>query len=262
MNELGPFTFWELFALALGVSVIIGVGGVFVAHKWLRGRLGDAHNDVVVALYATAAVIYAVLIAFLVIAVWESYSAAKDNVANEASQLTTMYRETEAMPAVERSAIRPLIRDYTEAVIKEEWKVQASGGQSSAAREAIVKIYRVLAAQAPHATSPVTNQFVDDLSMMTSDRTKRVLATQDQIPWILWLGLLAGGLVVVLGGGVLYMENVRLHAAFSGVVAGLIGVLLFSTVVLDRPFEGKFAIKPDAFEHAFSVYQSVDQTPV
>lgn len=262
MNELGPFTFWELFVLIIVLSAVIGGGSVLVAHRWLRTRVKDGHNDVLVPLYATAAVIYAVLLAFIVIAVWEQFSAARETVSSEASTLTTMYRETEAMPGAERAAMRGLIRKYTETVIHDEWNVQAGGGQSPAAREAIVQMYRVIGSQPPRQATPTDVQFATDLANMASDRTKRLLATQDQLPWILWLGLIAGGIVVVVLGAVLYMEDVRLHAATSAWVGALIGLLLFGVVVLDRPFEGMFQIKPDAFEHAIAVYDSVDQTPV
>ena len=262
MNELGPFNFWELLVLIVGVSVLSGGVGVWLAHRWLRGRVGGGHNDVLVPLYATAAVIYAVLLAFIVIAVWEQYSAAKNDTAREASTLTTMYRETQAMPPQERTALRRLIREYTEAVIGPEWKAQPAGGTSAVARRAIIEMYGILGRERQSvAGNPISPQFLSELATMTSDRTTRLLASQDELPWILWLGLITGGIVVVVTGSCLFMEDVRLHAALSALVAALIGVLLFSTVVLDRPFRGKFGIKPDQFEHAVAVYNAVDQTP-
>ena len=262
MKELGPFTFWELLVLSVGAFTLLGAGGVWATHGRLRTRAGRDHNDVVVPIYATAAVIYAVLLAFIVIAVWELYTAANDNVANEASALTTMYRITEAMPKAERAQLRVELRDYTEAVIGPEWKVQENGNTSPAARVAVLQIYRTLGRYpTTTATTPVDDEFVSQLSTMASDRNKRTLAAQDRLPWILWLGLVAGGIVVVLMGAALFMENVLPHAAVSGVVGALVGVLLFSTVVLDRPFQGKLGIKPDAFDHSLAVYTQVDRIP-
>lgn len=262
MNELGPFSFWELIALVVGGTAVFGWAGVRVGHRWLTGRVGEGHNDVLVPLYATAAVIYAVLLAFIVIAVWEDYSAAKDKAAGEASTLTTMYRETQAMPVGERASLRRLLRAYTDAVIGQEWKVQGSGGTSPVARDAIVEMYSVIGAQPRDvASDSVNSQFVSELSTMTSDRTERLLTAQDRLPWILWLGLIAGGIVVIAAGCCLYMSDVGLHAAVSAIVAALIGVLLFSTLVLDRPFQGRFGVKADQFEHAIAVYDAVDRTP-
>ena len=147
MHELGPFTFWELLVLIVGGTATLGWAGAWLAHRVLSSRVRNGHNDVLVPLYATAAVIYAVLLAFIVIAVWEQFSAANDNAASEASTLTTMYRETQAMPLGERASLRHLLREYTESVIGTEWKVQGKGGTSAVARKAIVEMYTVLGEQ-------------------------------------------------------------------------------------------------------------------
>ena len=261
MNELGPFSFWELFVLVVVVFAVLGALGVVLTHRRLTRRVHEGHNDSVVPIYATSGVIYAVLLAFTVIAVWEQYTAAKDNVNNEAAALTTMYRETEAMPRAERPELRVLIREYTEAVVGPEWKEQANGGSSAVARRAIVDVHANLAAHPPTAaTAPINAAFVTQLSDMTTARNKRTLATRDTLPWILWVGLITGGLVVVALSWFLYMANAQLHALLSAMVGGLIGVLLFSTVALDRPFKGKLGIRPEAFQHSLEVYDLVDQT--
>ena len=258
MHELGPFTFWELLALIAAVSLALGSLGVVYVHRRLEGRVGDSHNDVVIPIYATAGVIYAVLLAFVVIAVWEQFTGAEDNVSSEASSLTTLYRETAAMPPSEQRALRRLLRSYTEAVTRTEWAAMRHGGTSAVAREDLIELYAVVG-NAPAANSSLDQAFITELSTMASARTKRILDGQGQLPWILWVSLVAGALVVVAMGWFLYMPSVRLHAGLSATVAGLVGLLLFTTLVLDRPFSGRLGIKPDAFEHAVAVFDSVDQ---
>jgi hypothetical protein len=65
--------------------------------------------------------------------------------------------------------------------------------------------------------------------------------------------------VVVVMTSFLYMENAWPHAAVSSLLAVMIGVLLFITLVLDHPFRGSLSIKPDSFEHAVAIYTSLDQ---
>ena len=262
MNELGPFTFWELFVLIVVMFTALGALGVLGIHRWLTGRVREGHNDAVVPMYATAGVIYAVLLAFTVIAVWQQYTAAKDTVNHESTALTTMYRETEALPAAERPELRKLIRDYTAAVIGPEWKAQElNGGTSPAARAALVDLYETLAAHQPTAeTAPINAAFVTNLSDVTTARNERTLSSRDTLPWILWVGLISGGLLVIAMSWFLYMGSASLHAALSGMVGALIGILLFSAVALDRPFHGKLGVKPEAFEHSIEVYNLVDVT--
>ena len=97
-----------------------------------------------VPIFLTTGTIYAVFLAFLVVAVWESYDAAHANVAEEASSLATLYRESAGMDAGASSALRSLIKEYTEAVIQDEWRVQAAtGGASPKAREAGLNMFRL-----------------------------------------------------------------------------------------------------------------------
>jgi hypothetical protein len=260
VTELGPFTFWELLILTVVTTTLIGGAAVWLVHDRLRGKVSEGHNDVVVPIYATAGVIYAVLLAFIVIAVWEQYTAAKENVVDEASALTTMYREATAMPPTESSALRELVRGYTEAVAGPEWKAQQHGATSPVARQDLEQMYRNLGQQPPGiASSAINTQFLDELGVVASDRTKRTLESDEQLPWVLWLGLIMGGIVVVVMTAFLYMENARPHAALSSVLAAMIGVMLFITLVLDHPFRGKIGIDPGPFEHATSVYASLDQ---
>src|SRR5258708_6808985 len=129
MNELGPFSFWELLVLIVGGSALLGGIGVWVAHRLMgrRGRLGEDHNSVLIPRHTVAAVIYSVLLAFIVIAVWQQYSEVKGNVASEASTLATMYRETQGMPIGERTELRRLSRQYTESVVDPEWAAPRPG---------------------------------------------------------------------------------------------------------------------------------------
>jgi hypothetical protein len=62
-----------------------------------RAARGD-HNDVAGFIIAVVGVIYAVLLAFVVIVGWENFSRAKGVVGQEASALRTVYRDSGAFP--------------------------------------------------------------------------------------------------------------------------------------------------------------------
>lgn len=256
--ELGPFTFWELLTGIVVVSVLAAVVGVWYSHRRLSGRVGEGHNEVVVPIYATAGVIYAVLLAFIVIVVWEQFTAATENVADEASALATMYRETVALPDPERGKLRKEVREYTEAVMGPEWKLQAHGGASPVARAEVVDMYRTVGNQTSRLLSnPVNQQVLQEIGIVAADRNKRTLASEENLPWVLWLGLIVGDVVLVVMSFLLYMSNAWIHAVCVALVAAMTGVLLFTTLVLNHPFEGKLGIRPHAFEHSVTVFNQV-----
>ncbi len=78
--------------VVFGVLVVIGVCLAAVAGLELVQRLVPAekrqqHNDVAGFLYAVVGVVYAVLLALLLIGVWEQYQRAHETVENEANSV-------------------------------------------------------------------------------------------------------------------------------------------------------------------------------
>src|SRR5579872_2818993 len=68
----GPAMSEGLYAvLFIGGTVLFGVVGVLVGRRIVRHHVAEGHNDVLVPLFMTAGVIYAVLLGFTVVAEWE-----------------------------------------------------------------------------------------------------------------------------------------------------------------------------------------------
>jgi hypothetical protein len=81
-------------------------------------------------IYAVLGVIYAVLIALVVIAVWEDYAAARDTVEREASELDDVFRLAHPLPDPEGRQLQELARSYAQVVVDEEWALMAQGRTS------------------------------------------------------------------------------------------------------------------------------------
>jgi hypothetical protein len=248
--------------IVIGLSVLYAASGVAIVHKRMHGHVVEGHNDVLSPIFATAGVIYAVLLGFLVVVVWESYDNAKANIADEATHLTTAYRLTAGMrfPA-ERIAMRAALRRYTKAVIEDEWTRQALTGKASPdARAAVGNMYSAFHVMPlTQSGSQINGEFLRTLSAITVERNRRIIQAAESLPWIIWLGLVLGGAIVVGLTFVLYMETVWLHVVVSSVLAALIGTLLYLVIVLNRPFVGPMALTPEPFEYVNSFYDAVDQ---
>jgi hypothetical protein len=75
----------------------------------------------------------------------------------------------------------------------------------------------------------------------------------------MWFAILGGALVIVTMSVVIYMERPLPHMIMAGSMAALIGLLLFSCMLLSRPFRGAVAISPEAFEKTLIVFDDVDR---
>lgn len=245
----------------IGIAVLYAFFGVTLVRRFMQSHVREGHNDVLVPIFLTAGTLYAVLLGFLVIAVWENYEAAKDNAAEEASTLATLYRQTNGMVPSEQHTMRVLLREYTEAVAVDEWPIQAAtGGASPRARKAVADTYRVFATMSPQmAAAPITTEYLQTMRVVASDRNRRTLQASESLSGVLWIGLLVGGAIVIGMTFLLYMDATWPHVLTSGMMAALIGTLLFITLLLNRPYAGPLALTPEPFEHSLSVFASVDK---
>src|SRR5271163_4308022 len=106
-----------LIFVAAAAAIGFSIAGVWLGRCLLRGRVAAGHHEVVLAFLQTGGTLHAVFLAFLVVAVWQSYDAARANVADEASALATLYRASTGMEAGMENGLRKLIRNYADAVI-------------------------------------------------------------------------------------------------------------------------------------------------
>jgi Protein of unknown function (DUF4239) len=107
--------------------VIAAVLGLVLVQRLVPSSLREEHNDVAGFIYAVVGVMYAVLMAFVVIVVWQAYEAAKDTVESEANELAGVYFLADRFPDPERERVRGLARSYARVVVEEEWPLMERG---------------------------------------------------------------------------------------------------------------------------------------
>ena len=78
-------------------------------------------------IYAALGVIYAVLLALVVIAVWEEFGRARVTVESEANALAEIFWLAHELPEPEGPHLQELARSYAEVVVDEEWPLMQQG---------------------------------------------------------------------------------------------------------------------------------------
>ena len=96
------------------------VVGHTVVQRIVPSHLRQQHNEVAGFIYAVLGVIYAVLIALVVIAVWEDYAAARDTVEREASELDDVFWLAHPLPDPEGRQLQELAHSSAQVVVDEE----------------------------------------------------------------------------------------------------------------------------------------------
>ena len=236
--------------LVVAISVLIAVAGLTLVQRLVPSRLRQEHNDVAGFIYAVLGVIYAVLIALVVIAVWEDFAAARDTVEREASELDDVFRLAHPLPEPEGRQLQELARSYAQVVVDEEWALMAQGRTSPQAWDLLDEMtlhfenveVRTKAEQVRYAEALAR---MDELA---DARNARLVEAGEGIPFVLW-GVLAVGGIIVVGFAYLFgLENTLVHKLMVGALALLISSVLFTIGVLEYPFSGDVRVSPEAFE--------------
>lgn len=256
---MGSAGMWLALAAVVVVCIVVTLGFMRLSYWILPESAGTEHNSSLSPFLTIIGLMFGALLGFTVVVAFEQFSSAAENVANEATTLTTMYRQTTTMPDPERTQIRQLLRVYTTAVEGPEWQSEKVGAANNTARHAITQMYGVIGSQQPSlVNSPVTSNFVGQLTTLASDRNTRILDASPRIPPVLWCGLLIGAVILVTITGFMRLGDRRGHVVLCSAVAVLLGLLLFVIFSLDRPFNNQTGVKPSPFAHSVEVFDAVD----
>src|SRR3954467_15981605 len=148
MGDYGIAGLWGLLALSLVAAVLIAAAAMWLADRTLTEPVSEGHNGALSPFITCVGLVYGALLGFVIVVAWEQFSSAETNVSNEASTVTTMYRQTVGMPVPEQTQMRVLLRKYTGAVEGPEWeKAIGSGTGTESARDALNEMYRVLGSE-------------------------------------------------------------------------------------------------------------------
>jgi hypothetical protein len=237
-----------LTVLAVALVAVAGLGAV---QRLVPASLRREHNDVAGFIYAVVGVIYAVLLALMVIAVWEEHEVARATVREEANGLADVFWLAHSLPEPEGPRLQELARSYAAVVAEEEWPLMARGGGSSPEAWALMDEMRLgvqgleVRTQADRVLFEHALEHVDELA---DARRARMVEAEEGIPAVLWAVLVCGGVITVGFTYLFGLENTWSHRLMVAAVAGLIALVLFTVGSLEYPFSGGARVGPEAFE--------------
>ncbi len=182
--------------LTVCAVALVAVAGLEAVQRFVPAALRQEHNDVAGFIYAVVGVVYAVLLALVVIAAWEEHEEAKSTMGAEANGLAEVFWLAHRLPEPEGPRIQELARSYATVVAEEEWEAKARGGGSSAEAWALMDELR-LSVQGvevrTQAEQVLFEQGLDRVNELADARRERMVEAEEGIPAVLWAVLVLGG---------------------------------------------------------------------
>lgn len=254
LNRIGnwfsdlPTTTAVIIALTAGAG--LSALGLLVVHPLFPHRVRSTHNDVSGFVLGIVGVIYAVLLAFIAVAIWQNFGRAEDLVQSEANLVGDLYRDTVAIPDPTASKLRNYLFDYAEIVAQDEWPALASGQPEEASGWQLLDSFHSDLLQFhthDEALASMQADMVRTLNMLYDARRGRFNAATAGMPSILWWNLIAGAVILMLFTYLFGVPNLPMHLSMVSLLGALIGLVLVLIVLLNNPFRGQSHVSVEPF---------------
>lgn len=233
--------------LACGAAAVLGL---LIVHPIIPHRLRSAHNDVSGFILATVGVVYAVLLAFIAIAVWQDFDQADRLVQTEANLVGDLYRNTVALPEPMAQNLRHDLFVYAETVVQDEWPTLMAGREEAAEGWQLLDRFHLELVQlhAPDfGTASQQAGMIRTLDELYDARRGRFHAATANLPSILWWNLIAGAVLLMLFTYLFGVPHLVMHATMVGLLGAVIGLVLALILLLDHPFRGENHVSVEPF---------------
>jgi hypothetical protein len=240
------------------ILVVLPTATAMICTVAIRKRLSldrlRSNNEVAGFKFATIGVLFAVLLGFAVIVVWEKFSDAENKVALEAGAAATIYRLAGGIPEDSGQALRTAISAYLKSAIENDWPAMERGKASAATNHALDNLYAiVLHYQPPDARgTALLTEALQQLNTLTQARRARIVLAAGIVPGVVWLVLFTGATLTIAFTFFFGTQNLRAQTLMTGALSALICSGLLVIIAIDHPFAGSVKVKPEALENVLT----------
>ncbi|MEO7201511.1 MAG: hypothetical protein ABI431_02405 [Candidatus Tumulicola sp.] len=241
----------------VGGFMLLTVTVGYLVDRFASRDVRIAHNDLAGFILAVIGVVYAVLLAFVTIGVWERYQQAEARSFDEGTKLAVIYRDADRFP--QSRELREAVRAYTESVINDEWPLMRHGGQSAKADrllERVDSIVRALPVDGP-GRQDVHAEMLEAVNSTQTDRDTRLSEDSTGIDGLLWVVLVSGAVITVGFTFFFGFRHSLMQQLMTGALGLLIAMVLFLTVALNYPYRGNISVPPEAFHSAVRTFDAL-----
>ncbi|MDP2922238.1 MAG: DUF4239 domain-containing protein [Candidatus Omnitrophota bacterium] len=242
--------FLLLSVIVVGVTVVISTAGILFMRRFISHQKLKSHNDIAGAIFGTLGMAYTVLIAFVVVTVWQSFDKATFNTEREANCLVDLYRDSESFSEPSRKQIRNLLNEYAQVVTGDEWQLLSQGKPSPKVQEVINKLNTLYSNYLPKT---ITDQIffeesVRKLNELCELRRERLIDSRHGTHPMLWFVLIVGAIFIIAFTSFFGSENLHSQVTMSILLSVFIALILLTILAFDYPFTGSVNISPEPFK--------------
>jgi hypothetical protein len=242
---------WVAAVIVVAVPTVLGVLGPHVVRRYVKLEKLTTNNEIAGFKFATVGVLYAVLLAFAIILVWQKFSDAETLVAQEAGAAETIFRLSSSLGEVPRKEqLRGALTAYLAVAVADDWPAMDRGEDegSPSARQALDDLYAaLLAPPLPQGGDAIlVPEILHQLDLITKARRARLVAAAGSVPGVVWMVLFGGAILTVVFTFFFGTRSLPAQTLMTALLSLLIFFELLTIVTIDRPFSGAVRVEARA----------------
>lgn len=246
---LRTFSTWFLVAIVLGgATALAACGCVLFRHR--ASGLVDATDDTVTGVIVSIlAGIYGIILAFVIVVLWQGYQDAQGVVSDEANALSQLARNIEGFPPAQHAAIASALAVYVRSVVRDDWPAMQHGRDSERTSAALERLYGAVQTYTPSEPARVAfyDRSTENLEELAARRRQRIGLSQHGLPGVLGALMVGGALLIVWFTYFFSVPRQSVHIVMSGGVALLLAFNLLLALLLQNPFAGEISVSSGVF---------------
>ena len=218
---------------------------------WPRGKR-HGYNELIGWQLTILGTTYAVILGFMLYAVWTTLGEADLNIDAEANAVVDAYRLADGLAEPQRTEVRRLARDYVDTVLSREWPQMARGEipeKSAAIDQEMWTIVMSIKVGTPEELS-AKEHVMSELESLGKRRFTRIRQSKTGLPAMLWWVLLVGGGLTILSSCALGSEDWKVQSLEVFCFSLLIALSLVTIANIHRPFRGLIHVSDYSFRQA------------
>jgi hypothetical protein len=242
---------WLVFFLInltfVGISLLL----LFIIRICFHYEVRQRHNDVASAIFNRAGAIHGIILAFVVIVLWQQFDKAYEDALKEGTEARELYRDLSLYPNQPqvRGALQSL-PDFVRLVVEDEYPAMRKMKMSPATEEAMDTLWNrtlKINPQTPQEQILYT-KILRTLESLSKLRAQRLIEMDTSLPPLIWVALIVGSMVTILFTIIFGAEKLWLHAVLTSMFAVIIATTYFLIIELDYPFMGGISVEPSSYK--------------
>ena len=248
---------WVL-VLFLFLFTALAMTGPFLVRRRVRLARLRGNNEVAGFKFAVIGVLYAVLLAFVVIISWERFHDAESALAKEAGAGATIYRLAGGLDETSAAALRANLGAYLRSVLADDWPAMVRGHSSEVTTRMLSDLYDEVIRFRPAdlRDANLHAELLSELDQVTRARRERLVMAEGTVPGAIWFVLFLGALLVLAFTFFFGTPNVVTQSLMTGVLAALIFSAILVIIAIDRPFTGAVTVSQESIRAVLADAQS------